>query len=435
MKLNTKVCIEHICTSSLFIPRIGKKADLDKLKWSNEYGQQHRPCLEGTRVNTLHAIREWANDETTTSRTFCLLDVAGSGKSTVAKKVVEMFKEDGWLVGQFFFSRDTTETMSTRKFCSTVSNAFAGIDPDLIPHINKFKEKADWKKQSLDERYGGLVAGPLQVLNRRAILIIDALDECANRNDREKLIETLRDKRFSVPSLRMFITGRSEADITQLVMTINGVRKESFRELEPDSNDVATYIRAKLKCRLKDLPKDKAIDIQDRVIDRARGHFIWARIACELLDGALDFDGTLKGLEGPLEGASELDSIYRVALKQVTPKDQHSLQAIIAVLQMLLAMRRPLSIAELTKISPWSTKDVVERTIYRLGSLLLFQDPNDPIRLLHTTFREFLTSRERAGKYFIEPQLGHYTLAVGSLKILGDYLSSDITSFGEDPRR
>ena len=431
MRLNTKVCIESIYTLSLLMRRIGEKAELDKLKWSNEYGQQHRPCLEGTRVNTLRAIREWANDETTTSRTFCLLDVAGSGKSTVAKKVVELFKEDGWLVAQFFFSRDTTETMSTRKFCSTVSNAFLGIDPRLKPHINKFKEIADWKKRSLEERYEGLVAGPLRELNRRAILIIDALDECANRNDREKLIETLRDKQLSVPSLRMFITGRSEANIMQLVTTIDGVRKESFQELEPGNNDVATYIRD----RFKDLPKDEASRIQDRVIDRAQGLFIWARIACDMLDDSPDIDETLKELEGPLERASELDSIYRTALKKATQDRQSFHRTIILVLQMLLAMQVPLSIAELTEISPWSTKDVMERTIYRLGSLLLSQVPNGPIRLLHTTFREFLTSRERAGVYFIEPRLGHYNLAVGSLKILGDISISDINSFGKDSRR
>ena len=101
---------------------------------------------------------------------------------------------------------------------------------------------------------------------------------------------------------------------------------------------------------------------------------------------------------------------------------------------MLLAMQTPLSIADLEEIWPWSEKDVVQLTIARLGSLLLSQGPNDPIRLLHATFREFLTSRERAGKYFIQLQFGHYTVARGSLRILGHYSSPDIYSFG-GPRR
>ena len=418
---------EHIYMSSLFIPRIGEKADLDRRKQSTVYGNQHSRCLEGTRANTLRTIREWADDNATTSRIFCLLDVAGSGKSTVAKELAEKWKADGLLVGRFFFSRDTTETMSTRKFCLAVSNTFADIDRGLIPHIEKFKERPGWKELPLEEQYEGLVAGPLRVLNRRTILIIDALDECA---DYKELINTLRNKQFYIQTLRMLITGRPEADIVPLVTRVDGVRKESFQELEPGNNDVSTYIRD----RLKDLPKDEASRIQDRVIDRAQGHFIWARIACDLLDGAPDTDHTLKQLEGPLEGASELDLIYRLALKKATRDEKSYRQPIVVVLQMLLGMRRPLSIADLKEISPWGEK-IVERTIARLGSLLLFQDPNDPIRLLHTTFREFLTSRERAGEYFIDPRLGHYTLAVGSLNILGHYSSSDVNSFGEDSRR
>jgi len=415
--------------SSLFNPRIGEIAHLDRLKQSTVYGNQHRQCLQGTRVKTLRTIREWADDNTATSRIFCLLDVAGSGKSTVAKEVVEKWVKDGWLIGRFFFSRDTTETMSTRKFCSTVSTAFVSSDYDfrrsLERHINKFKEQQlDWEQLSFEQQYEGLVAGPLRVLNRRAILTIDALDEC---EDRIELMETLRNKQSSVPLLRTLITGRPEADIKQWLTKVDGIRTASFRELEGRNQDVENYIRSRLE--------DKSYDVQDRVIRRAEGLFIWARIACDLLSQALDINGRLEELEGPSEGASKLDSIYIVALKQATQDDELSRKIIILVLQMLLAMRMPLSIADLEEFSPWSEKHVVQRTIARLGSLLLSRGPNDPIRLLHITFREFLTSQERAGKYFIQPRFGHYTLARASLRILGHYSSSDINSFGGHFRR
>jgi len=315
--------------------------------------------------------------------------------------------------------------MSTREFCSTVSDAFASIDRDLKPHIDKFKERLDWSKLSFEQQYEGLVASPLRVLNRRAILTIDALDECEHRI---QLMKTLRDKQSSVPLLRTLITGRPEADIKQWVMMVDGIRMASFQELEGDNEDVEKYIRSRLE--------DQAGDIQNRVIRRAEGLFIWARIACDLLSQTLDLDGLLEELERPSEGDSKLDSIYRVALKQATPDDKPSRKAIIPVLQMLLAMREPLSIADLEKISPWSEKKrVVERTIARLGSLLRFKGPNDPIRLLHATFREFLTSRERAGQYFIQLRFGHCILARGSLRILGHYSSSDINSFDGGPRR
>jgi len=170
--------------------------------------------------------------------------------------------------------------MSTREFCSTVSDAFVGINPHLKPHIDEFKKRLDWRKLSFEQQYEGLVAGPLRVLNRRAILTIDALDEC---EDRIELIETLCDKQSSVPLLRTLITGRPEADIKQWVMKVDGIRRASFRELEGHNQDVENYIQFRLK--------DEVSDIQHRVIRHADGLFIWARIACDLLRQAPDING------------------------------------------------------------------------------------------------------------------------------------------------
>ena len=306
--------------------------------------------------------------------------------------------------------------MGTKKFCSTVSNAFASLDGGFRDHIDEYKKKwLNWKEFSFEEQYEGLVAGPLRVLNRPAILAIDALDEC---EDVTELIKTLRDKQSSVPLLRTLITSRPVIKIQELVMKTDGIRTGSFKQLEGDNQDVEKYIQFRLE--------SVASGIQDRVIRRADGHFLWARLACDLLLEDVAFiNSTLPALEGPSEDPTKLDSIYRVALEQAMPGIEPSRKNIIIALQMLLAMRTPLSIADLKEISPWSDKSIVERAIYRLRGLLLFQDPDDPIRLLHTTFREFLTSPKRAGKYFIQLKLGHYTLAQGSLKILGHYPSSE----------
>ena len=282
----------------------------------------------------------------------------------------------------------------------TVSDAFIGISPDLKPHIDKFKKRPDWKQLSFEQQYEGLVAGPLRVLNHHAILTIDMLDEC---EDRIKLIETLHNKQSSVPLLRTFITTCPEADIKQWVMKVDGMHMASFQELEGINQDVEKYIQSQLE--------DKTSDIQNWVIYCAKGLFIWAQIACDLLGQALDINGQLEELERPLEGASKLDLIYRVALKQAMQDDEPSWQIIILVLQMLLAMQTPLSIADLGEIPPWSDKHVMQQTIAHLSSLLLSHGSNDLICLLHTTFRKFLTSQERAGKYFIQLWFSHYTLA------------------------
>ncbi|KIM20351.1 hypothetical protein M408DRAFT_74892, partial [Serendipita vermifera MAFF 305830] len=180
----------------------------------NVYGVQHVPCLSGTRTKTLAAISKWANEKTDARPIFLLLDVAGSGKSTVAKHMTNQWTKEGRLFARFFFSRDTKTTMSTEAFCTTVANALREHDQRLKTPINAFKKRPDFELFSLEEKFNGLVINPLEKLNRDAILIIDALDECDNEyGGRDQLLNALHGQQSSSPRLRILATGRPELDI------------------------------------------------------------------------------------------------------------------------------------------------------------------------------------------------------------------------------
>ncbi|KIM32075.1 hypothetical protein M408DRAFT_50615, partial [Serendipita vermifera MAFF 305830] len=181
---------------------------------ANAYGNQHVPCLRGTREKTLQTIRDWANDGNTNNRMFCLLDIAGSGKSTVAKTMVDEWKREGRLLARFFFSRDTTTTMSIQSFCSTVANAFSALNPRFKASMGEYMSVPDWQFHSFEEQFEGLVASPLRKAQQPAILIIDALDECSDRHgDRRRLLEILCTPQDLSPLLRILVTGRPEPDI------------------------------------------------------------------------------------------------------------------------------------------------------------------------------------------------------------------------------
>ncbi|KIM22383.1 hypothetical protein M408DRAFT_48076, partial [Serendipita vermifera MAFF 305830] len=174
----------------------------------------HVRCLQGTRKETLKAIRYWADDKGGENKIFCLLDVAGSGKSTVAKTMADEWKRDGRLVARFFFSRDTTQTMGTQSFCSTVANAFAALNADVKTSMEDYMKSPDWQLLPFEEQFDGLVVTPLRYVRKPAILMIDALDECSDEHgDRGKLLETLYSQQDSASLLRLFVTGRPELDI------------------------------------------------------------------------------------------------------------------------------------------------------------------------------------------------------------------------------
>jgi len=364
----------------------------------------------------LNDIRSWANEEGGSRWIYCLLDVAGSGKSTVAKHMAEEWKREGRLVARFFFSRDTEETMGTNLFCSTVGNAFARQSKKIAAKMNKFENQQEHQLLSFEEQFEGLIAGPLEATDQPAILTIDALDECDNESGgRTTLLETLCHHLSStMPRLRVFVTGRLERDIKKWAET--HVAYTNFNRLEGDSEDVKLYITKRLP--------NLATGIQGRVsnvIKKAEGLFIWARLACDLLEQALDPERLLKTLEEEMR--LDLDYLYTIALEQSMPKDKASREAIILVLQMIMAARSPLSITDMEHLVP--VPKVIEPVVTCLSSLLVYQDRNDPIRLLHITFREFITNRLRARNYFVQLQFGHYTLAAGCLNTLSNYLKQD----------
>jgi hypothetical protein len=330
--------------------------------------------------------------------------------------MAEEWERQGRLVARFFFSRDTEETMGTKLFCSTVGDAFATQSEKFATKMDAFKIRRDYRLLSFQKQFEGLVADPLEAMDQDAILTIDALDECDNKfGGRTTLLETLcRYLSSTMPQLRIFVTGRPERDIKQWAEM--HVAYTNFSRLEGNSEDVKLYITKRLP--------NLATSIQGRisdVIERAEGLFIWARLACDLLEQALDPEGLLKTLEDEI--SPDLDYLYMIALEQSMPKDQASRQAIILVLQMIMVARSPLSIADMEQLVP--TPKVIEPVVTCLSSLLVYQDRNDPIRLLHITFREFITNRQRAHNYFVQFSLGHHTLATGCLNILSNYLKQD----------
>jgi hypothetical protein len=204
-------------------------------------------------------MRLWANNEDSQKRVYCLLDVAGSGKSTVAKHMVEEWEKENRLVARFFFSRDTDKTMDIDSFCSTVAGAFATLSQQFRRCIDRFKqEKPDFELRSFQQQFEGLVACPLQDVEQPTILIIDALDECSVKG-RQTLLEAFSS--HLLPShFRIFATGRPEEDIKSWANQHGGYA--NFRQLEGSNKDVDLYIESRLSTLLPAIRSIESVSIE-----------------------------------------------------------------------------------------------------------------------------------------------------------------------------
>jgi hypothetical protein len=94
----------------------------------------------------------------------------------------------------------------------------------------------------------------------------------------------------------------------------------------------------------------------------------------------------------------------------------------------MLAAREPLSISALKKLCSEQKSDSMVALIIRpLGSLLSgVTQESVPIRLLHTSFRDFLTNRDRSGPFYIDVSLHHHSLALMSLQVMMEELRFNI---------
>ena len=82
--------------------------------------EANRPkCLDGTRVDLLQRIREWASSSDGPN-IFLLTGIAGTGKSTIARTVAEEFKTKMNFGCYIFFERGKTDS-------STITSILYGL--------------------------------------------------------------------------------------------------------------------------------------------------------------------------------------------------------------------------------------------------------------------------------------------------------------------
>ena len=143
-----------------------------------------RPCLPDTRVDLLQEIYDWA-DGVDSPNIFWLNGLAGTGKSTIARTLVEKYSDTGGIAASFFFSRsggDGGHLRHAGRFVTSVAVQLANnIQPLKRMICDVISTHGDIANRALREQWRHLVLGPLSQLadscsQSRYIIVIDALD-------------------------------------------------------------------------------------------------------------------------------------------------------------------------------------------------------------------------------------------------------------------
>ena len=423
---------------------------LDKMRHTAEAGHRsgdRQGCLRGTRTDVLLQLERWLVDEQD-NRVFWLNGLAGTGKSTIAQTFADISFADGKLGASFFCSRSFEDRSNLRAIFPTL--AFQLAYRYLLYRerlVKVLKANPDVGRESLCSQMERIIVRPLKAAQIRTLIIIDALDECRDEEPASAILSVLARYVDEIPNVKFFITGCPEPRIR------SGFRLESLRPIteilrlhdvqrSSVDSDIELFFRTRLTDIAKtrsdyDLPQDRPSSSDIKTLcEKAAGFFIYASTVVKLFASRShapteQLDQIISLAQSTThEGQSGIDLLYSQVLEQAVGDmvlytgEVHS--HFKTVVGAVLLVVNPLSVkalSELLRVPSIST------TLSSLHSLLLVpENTEDPIRVFHKSFPDFLTDPVRCTdrRFLVEPAIHHAEILLSCLNLMKERLKRNI---------
>jgi hypothetical protein len=414
-------------------------------------------CLEHTREDILRLLDGWVQQRTSQMSIFWLAGMAGTGKTTVARTFCDRMAKDGKLGASFFISRRDAARMDPSNIVRTMAYDLAYAVPSsrqpILEALRSFPHLMD---ASLEQLVPQLIASALSPgcesgnTDDVVVLVIEALDECQKirRLEGGKLVPLLASALRNLP-VKLLITSRMETSIMNMFALLAPV---SVRLHDIDKDIVASDVRRYFEDSFAEIRQAHQISDSDwpsaRVVDdltNKAGHlFIYASTVVRHVGN--DQHNPRTRLRQVLEpGRSSSASPYRLV-------DELYLQVLLSAVETteddedLLCRRLRLILGAIvffqTPLTPsafasFLAVDIHDLTIVlRRLSAILLPVMNEPVRLFHPSFPEFIVDAARCTdlRFRLDPGEYHQVLAARSLIVMNKQLQKDICDI-RDPTR
>lgn len=239
------------------------------------------------------------------------------------------------------------------------------------------------------------------------MIVIDALDETIDDGSCTDLLTLLRDEASKLPSqLRIFITSRPTWNIRRFLLSRNHIKAHAIdiHSLE-SKQDISAYVHAQLRNHMMGAEMgldwlDEALIAELEVL--AEGLFIWIVTIFGWLDSADHPRSNLisllsKARSRGLPVEKKMDGLYTAILEASGNwEDKVFVRDYGLVMGAVMAVKRPLSLSALKALYSGSDVNILSSKylLARFGSVLAgFSDEQEPIQMLHISFRDFITER------------------------------------------
>ncbi|QRV92793.1 WD40 repeat protein [Ceratobasidium sp. AG-Ba] len=413
----------------------GDRNLIEKLSIQDASYDLARRCLEGTRMETLDHINNWAVEATDSPRLFWLHGPAGCGKSSVATSICHSLRQADALAGSFFCRRDNERLRKPENVISHLAASLAyrcsAYGASLVDILRREPELA---RSATRTQFTGILVRPLRALKsaverKPMVFIVDGIDECGAVDTREDLVRCLLELSKLTNWLKILVTGRP---IDEICRPLNSARDpithyDLFAQSKLNiSRDILTYISSCLRMiPSQALSRDhwpSEIDMH-RLAANSNGLFIWAKTACNLISQSLDPVATMSQILAgqKLKGAKKaLGYIYTTALNEAlreTDDDANIVQLCVGAI-VLTGSRRPLPDNSIASMLPGRIKQhTLSRVIDRLGAVI-YRDQNSAVRVIHQSFSDYMTENDCPEQYRINLVSQNAEMAAACLRLM-----------------
>ncbi|KAF9785164.1 hypothetical protein BJ322DRAFT_1061653 [Thelephora terrestris] len=415
---------------------------LSKLYPVHDAGYQaghHDTCLPGTRESVLDGIMRWAGNPQD-RHIFWLNGVAGTGKSTIAQTFSEIAAEAGTFGASFFCSRDYLDRKELKNIFPTLAYQLACRYPAFRGQVTRvLKRDPSVARNSLMYQFKDLIVNPLTSTNIPCVIVVDALDECADNEPASAILSVLGRYVKNLPSVKFFITGRPEPRIRSgfrlpLLEPITQIFLLHEVELSSVDEDIRLYLQEKLTAVAKrrshlnishPWPCDHDLTFLTK---KSSGLFIFASTLARFIESEHhEPNERLQLIINPPdrtlhEGRAGIDPLYtqvlQLAFSGIT--EAAVFTNLRKVLGTVILAFNPLSRDQVAKLLDVSTP-LIATTLRHLHSVLLVPDEDSKeIRVFHKSFPDFLQDYSRCPdpKFLIDTHSHHGDIALSCLELL-----------------
>jgi hypothetical protein len=442
--------------------RINQYIDLGKLEGAMEAGfesfsdRDEVQCLQGTRTELLQKVMEWAISPSQKS-IFWLKGMAGTGKSTISRTVARSLKDTNHLGASFFFKRGEGDRGNAKKFFPTLTRQLMLWSSELRYGVQKaLNDDPDIASKSLKEQFENLLLQPLLSLNQHgrqpqtAVMVIDALDECEQDQDIRNIIRLLPllQKAQSI-RLRIFLTSRPELPISLGFSEIGDQEYQDLALHEVPEEVTERDIRLFLLDRFAKIRHDRNIsqdwpddDVIQELVRISAPLFISAATVCRYI-GNSKWEPKLRLaelLKDQAKYVSRMDKTYLPILTRLLDdqesdefEQQQLLQEFQAIVAVIILLAVPLSINALSLFIGIGADQISNRLDSFRSVLDIPCDRDQPVRILHLSFRDFLVQSRT--KFLVDEPKKHKDIAKFCLRTMQTHLQKDICNLASPGTR